>query len=151
MAKLPIAILAEKAFVSSKYDADPGLKVIYNAYWGGSGGAKLFLGGITGGIYIKNGGNLLNLLGTDIKGVDLDWASKEDHTSGNNKACTTPTTVIKDCYTYIKLPSSDETIQWSGKYADDWRTKSGMKTYGDCVRSIEPMVKHHLKMHKIIM
>ena len=114
-------------------------QTLYNAYWGGSGGAKLFLGGITGGIYIKNGGNLLNLLGTDIKGVDLDWASKEDHTSGNNKACTTPTTVIKDCYTYIKLPSSDDTIQWSGKYADDRWANSWMKTYGDCVRSIEPI------------
>ena len=76
--------------------------------------AKLFLGGITGGIYIKNKGNLLDLLGNDIQGIS-NW--RESSTSAYNKyncvgsqKCLYPTTVISNCYTYIEMPTDQTAI-----------------------------------------
>lgn len=65
---------------------------------GGTTSTKLFLGGITGGIYIKNAGNLTELIGGPIQGL-TDWSTRHD-----NSKCTTPTTVISNSYTYIKMP-----------------------------------------------
>lgn len=67
---------------------------------------KLFLGGITGGIYIKNKGNLTALLGGPIKGLEEPWK-----TCGSNAQCTVPTTVISNCYTYIKMPDDEATVK----------------------------------------
>lgn len=67
---------------------------------------KLFLGGITGGIYIKNKGNLTALLGGPIKGLEEPW-----YTCGANQVCTVPTTVISNSYTYIKMPDDAETVK----------------------------------------
>ena len=68
--------------------------------------SKIFLGGITGGIYIKNGGNLMKLLGGNIRGVD------DNRDSNWNNTCTNPTQIITDCYTYIKMPGTSDAI-WS--------------------------------------
>ncbi len=71
---------------------------------------KLFLGGLTGGIYIKNKGNLLELLGNDILGIagytEDDTIKKQNNYNGynNTQKCGNATTVIKNCYTYIKMP-----------------------------------------------
>ena len=65
-------------------------------------GGRLLLGGITGGIYIKNGGNLLTLLGDNIKGIK----GYADDTRSNSLECKTPTTSIINCYTYIKMPGA---------------------------------------------
>lgn len=74
---------------------------------------KLFLGGITGGIYIKNAGNLTELLGGPIQGL-TDW-----NTRHNDDKCTTATTTISNSYTYIKMPTDKATV--------------------DVVKSIEPI------------
>lgn len=66
--------------------------------------AKLFIGGITGGIYIKNGGNLTELLGT-IQGL-TGWQNKPGYRC-EGVGCSVPTTIIKNSYTYIKLPNTD--------------------------------------------
>lgn len=65
---------------------------------------KLFIGGITGGIYIKNGGNLTELLGT-IQGL-TGWQDKTGYRC-EGVGCSVPTTIIKNSYTYIKLPNTD--------------------------------------------
>lgn len=65
-------------------------------------GGKIFLGGITGGIYIKSG-NFIGLLGNNILGIK-DWS---DDTNGNAVECKKPATIITDCYTYIRMPDSD--------------------------------------------
>ena len=62
-------------------------------------GAKIFLGGLTGGIYLKNGGNLGSILGSNIQGLS-SWTWDT-----SNGVCNTPTQTVKDCYTYIKLPT----------------------------------------------
>ena len=59
------------------------------------------LAGISGGIYIKNKGNLLTLLGESILGIK-DY---KDDTNGNNKKCESPATVIGNCYTYVEMPN----------------------------------------------
>ena len=64
-------------------------------------GSRLMLAGISGGIYIKNKGNLLTLLGESILGIK-DY---KDDTNGNNKKCESPATVIKNCYTYVEMPN----------------------------------------------
>lgn len=64
-------------------------------------GSRLMLAGISGGIYIKNKGNLLTLLGDSILGVK-DY---KDDTNGNNKKCESPATVIRNCYTYVEMPN----------------------------------------------
>lgn len=69
---------------------------------------KLFLGGITGGIYIKNKGNLTALLGGPIKGLDDNWSKDK---CGDNAKCKIATTVISNCYTYIKMPNDEETVK----------------------------------------
>ena len=70
--------------------------------------SKLFLGGITGGIYIKNKGNLTELLGGPIKGLtESNYSSCA--VNGNN-ICYVPTTIISNCYTYIKMPDDEETV-----------------------------------------
>lgn len=63
----------------------------------GSKGSKIFMGGITGGVYIKNGGDLLKLLGNSIQGVDDNRCQSDD--------CSVAATTIKNCYTYIKMPN----------------------------------------------
>ena len=70
-------------------------------------GAKIFLGGITGGIYLKNKGTLNELLGNNILGFTnwVDDASANGMING--KKCQTATTEIKNCYTYIQMPVSD--------------------------------------------
>lgn len=65
---------------------------------------KLFIGGITGGIYIKNGGNLTELLGT-IQGL-TGWQNKKGYRC-EGVGCSVPTTIIKNSYTYMKLPNTD--------------------------------------------
>lgn len=65
-------------------------------------GGKIFLGGITGGVYIKSG-NFIELLGDDLRGI-TGW---QDDTSDNAKECSTPAVIITDCYTYIQMPDSD--------------------------------------------
>lgn len=64
-------------------------------------GSRLMLAGISGGIYIKNKGNLLTLLGESILGIK-DY---KDDTNGNNKKCESPATVIRNCYTYVEMPN----------------------------------------------
>ena len=64
-------------------------------------GSRLMLAGISGGIYIKNKGKLLTLLGDSILGVK-DY---KDDTNGNNKKCESPATVIRNCYTYVEMPN----------------------------------------------
>ena len=61
---------------------------------------RLMLAGISGGIYIKNQGNLLELLGNSILGIE----GASDDTRGNAEQCKTATTIIQNCYTYIKMP-----------------------------------------------
>ena len=61
---------------------------------------RLMLAGISGGIYIKNQGNLLELLGNSILGIE----GASDDTKKNAEQCKTPTTIIQNCYTYIKMP-----------------------------------------------
>ena len=85
--------------------------VISNCYTGGEitctdtclqkRGTRLMLAGISGGIYIKNKGNLLELLGNSILGIE----GARDDTRGNAEQCKTPTTIIQNCYTYIKMPT----------------------------------------------
>ena len=67
---------------------------------------KLFLGGITGGIYIKNAGNLTELLGGPIQGLTV-WGTSHE-TSG---ICTEATTTISNCYTYIKMPTDEKLVK----------------------------------------
>ena len=84
--------------------------VISNCYTGGEitctdtclqkRGTRLMLAGISGGIYIKNKGNLLELLGNSILGIE----GAKDDTRGNAEQCRTATTIIQNCYTYIKMP-----------------------------------------------
>ena len=84
--------------------------VISNCYTGGeitctdtclqNRRTRLMLAGISGGIYIKNKGNLLELLGNSILGIE----GARDDTRGNAEQCKTPTTIIQNCYTYIKMP-----------------------------------------------
>lgn len=84
--------------------------VISNCYTGGEitctdtclqkRGTRLMLAGISGGIYIKNKGNLLELLGNSILGIE----GASDDTRGNAEQCKTETTIIQNCYTYIKMP-----------------------------------------------
>lgn len=84
--------------------------VISNCYTGGEitctdtclqkRGTRLMLAGISGGIYIKNKGNLLELLGNSILGIE----GAGDDTRGNAEQCKTATTIIQNCYTYIKMP-----------------------------------------------
>lgn len=69
----------------------------------GNNVAKIFIGGISGGIYIKNGGNLTELLGT-IQGI-TGWKDQNGYRC-SGVGCDVPTTVIKNCYTYIKLPDT---------------------------------------------
>lgn len=69
-------------------------------------GSTLMLAGISGGIYIKNQGNLLGLLGDSILGIK-DY---KDDTTSNNEQCSYATMVIKNCYTYIKMPSTKEEV-----------------------------------------
>lgn len=64
-------------------------------------GAKLFLGGITGGICMKSG-NFLSLMGKSVKGV-TGWTS-DTNNDVNTKQCENATTFIYNCYTYIKMP-----------------------------------------------
>lgn len=84
--------------------------VISNCYTGGeitctdtclqNRRTRLMLAGISGGIYIKNQGNLLELLGNSILGIE----GASDDTKKNAEQCKTPTTIIQNCYTYIKMP-----------------------------------------------
>lgn len=80
-------------------------------------GAKIFLGGITGGICMKSG-NFLKLLGKTVLGVS-GWTKRTCDTNAygkdNGKKCETVTTEIDNCYTYIKMPSTDEEVEriWS--------------------------------------
>ena len=84
--------------------------VISNCYTGGeitctdtclqNRRTRLMLAGISGGIYIKNKGNLLELLGNSILGIE----GASDDTRGNAEQCKTATTIIQNCYTYIKMP-----------------------------------------------
>lgn len=84
--------------------------VISNCYTGGeitctdaclqNQKTRLMLAGISGGIYIKNKGNLLELLGNSILGIE----GTKDDTRGNAEQCRTATTIIQNCYTYIKMP-----------------------------------------------
>ena len=69
-------------------------------------GSTLMLAGISGGIYIKHQGNLLGLLGDSILGIK-DY---KDDTTSNNEQCSYATMVIKNCYTYIKMPSTKEEV-----------------------------------------
>ena len=73
--------------------------------------SRLFLGGITGGIYIKNTGNLLELMGDEIQGT-LGW----DSNKCSGVVCKKATTVIKNCYTYIKMPTKISTIYNNKEY-----------------------------------
>ena len=69
---------------------------------GGNGrGSMVMLAGISGGIYIKHAGNLLALLGDSILGIE-DWSND---TEDNTQPCIHPATIIKNCYTYVKMPS----------------------------------------------
>ena len=75
-------------------------------------GGKIFLGGLTGGIYIKAGGTMKALLGDSIKGMQ-NWNGNSkgygDDTGWNNeKQCSTATTEIKNCYTFIKMPDKND-------------------------------------------
>ena len=72
---------------------------------GGTTSTKLFLGGITGGIYIKNAGTLTKLLGGPIQGL-TNWDTK--HTDDR---CTTPTTTISNSYTYIEMPTDSRAVK----------------------------------------
>lgn len=76
---------------------------INNAQYGY--GSKIFLGGITGGICMKSG-NFLKLLGNSVLGV-TGWNGGNEDTAGNTKVCSVATTKISNCYTYMKMPSSD--------------------------------------------
>lgn len=81
-------------------------------------GSKLFLGGITGGICMKSG-NFLALMGKTVKGV-TGWKDDTGSWLGENtKKCQINTTYIYNCYTYIKMPDSQEKI--------------------DAIKSIEPI------------
>lgn len=64
-------------------------------------GAKIFFGGLTGGIYLKDGGNLGTLLGDDIRGFSNYPGNSQKH---KGKSCTreTATTIISNCYTYVR-------------------------------------------------
>ena len=75
-------------------------------------GGKIFLGGLTGGIYIKAGGTMKALLGDSIKGMQ-NWKGDSkghgDDTGWNNKKqCSTATTEIRNCYTFIKMPDKND-------------------------------------------
>ena len=75
-------------------------------------GGKIFLGGLTGGIYIKAGGTMKTLLGDSIKGMQ-NWNGNSngygDDTGWNNeRQCSTATTEIKNCYTFIKMPDKND-------------------------------------------
>ena len=71
-------------------------------------GSKIFLGGLTGGIYLKSGGNLGTMLGSEIQGFSGYKSSENDvnNTSQNynQKKCEIATQTIENCYTYIKMP-----------------------------------------------
>ena len=68
-------------------------------------GAKIFLGGLTGGVYLKDEGNLGTMLGNHIQGFS---SYSSDVSSGK---CSTATQTIKNCYTYIKMPNSDSELK----------------------------------------
>ena len=98
--------------------------IITNCYTGGEinctndclaskKGSTLMLAGISGGIYIKNQGNLLGLLGDSILGIkdyEDDTTTVNKNQPSNTEQCTHATTVIKNCYTYIKMPSTKEEV-----------------------------------------
>ncbi len=74
--------------------------MITNCYTGGeitctdaclNASSRLMLAGISGGIYIKNGGNLLELLGNSILGINWSKVILEE----SSEQCRTPTTIIK--------------------------------------------------------
>ena len=67
-------------------------------------GAKLFLGGLTGGVYLKDDGNLGKMLGNHIQG----FSSYSSDVS--NGKCSTATQTIQECYTYIKMPSTESEL-----------------------------------------
>jgi hypothetical protein len=67
-------------------------------------GSRILLGGLTGGIYLKDGGNLGGMLGNNIQGFSN---YKSDVSSYK---CSTATQTIKNCYTYIKMPSSEAEV-----------------------------------------
>ena len=75
-------------------------------------GGNIFLGGLTGGIYIKAGGTMKALLGDSIKGMQNwkgNWKGQGDDTGWNNeKQCSTATTEIRNCYTFIKMPDKND-------------------------------------------
>ena len=116
--------------------------VISNCYTGGEitctdtclqkRGTRLMLAGISGGIYIKNKGNLLELLGNSILGIE----GASDDTRGNAEQCKTATTIIQNCYTYIKMPidkakriTSIEPIGSNGETHDEKYTDWGESNY----------------------
>ena len=116
--------------------------VISNCYTGGEitctdtclqkRGTRLMLAGISGGIYIKNKGNLLELLGNSILGIE----GASDDTRGNAEQCKTATTIIQNCYTYIKMPidkakriTSIEPIGSNGETHDEKYKDSGESNY----------------------
>ena len=68
--------------------------------------AKIYLGGITGGIYIKNKGTMMKLLGDNIQGISSSWKNDSNNYS-QNLSCKSPTTVLTDCYTYMKMPDAE--------------------------------------------
>ena len=116
--------------------------VISNCYTGGEitctdtclqkRGTRLMLAGISGGIYIKNQGNLLELLGNSILGIE----GASDDTKKNAEQCKTPTTIIQNCYTYIKMPidkakriTSIEPIGSNGETHDEKYKNSAESNY----------------------
>lgn len=93
---------------------------------------RLMLAGISGGIYIKNQGNLLELLGNSILGIE----GASDDTKKNAEQCKTPTTIIQNCYTYIKMPidkakriTSIEPIGSNGETHDEKYKNSAESNY----------------------
>ena len=116
--------------------------VISNCYTGGeitctdaclqNQKTRLMLAGISGGIYIKNKGNLLELLGNSILGIE----GAKDDTRGNAEQCRTATTIIQNCYTYIKMPIdktkriiSIEPIGSNGETHDEKYKTNGESNY----------------------
>lgn len=97
----------------------------------GSNASKIFIGGITGGIYIKNKGNLLTLLGDEIQGK-VGWSN----CNGAQGTCSVPTTIIKNCYTYIKLPTKSGAVYSKIANYDNYGKP---KTYFDYIKSINPI------------
>lgn len=65
-------------------------------------GAKIFLGGITGGVYLKDEGSLRKLLGDQ---VPAGW-----NQPCNDNNCNVAVTEICDCYTYLKMPGNEKKV-----------------------------------------